>query len=182
MERKNCSTGKCDIGTNPSRHQHYILKCSNPNCLAEYPLLPELVKNEVCPTCKKGILYWIPINKSKPQDLIELQRKTLNQQNNTVESLRKLNLMDKRFLDEYCKHIFTTLLLINKPLRFNELHRTLNQVGVKISKPTLAEHLKHLIKQNIVKREEKGKQNISYTISKKPKTYLLILDFEGEKK
>jgi len=73
--------------------------------------------------------------------------------------------MDKPILDEYCKNIFSVLLVSDKPLRFNELHRTLSQIGLKMSKPTLIEHLNHLRKRKLVKRKKEGKQNVNYRVN-----------------
>ena len=73
--------------------------------------------------------------------------------------------MVKPLLDETCKKIFSLLLVSDKKLRFNELHRTLNQIGLRMSKPTLAEHLKHLKKRRLLIRKKEGKQNISYEVN-----------------
>ena len=54
---------------------------------------------------------------------------------------------------------------------FNKLHRTLNSRGIKISKPTLSTHLKRLVKDGYVKREQKkGVQLVSYSANLE-KTY-----------
>jgi len=73
--------------------------------------------------------------------------------------------MQKPILDEVCKNIFSVLLVSDKKLRFNELHRTLNHIGLKMSKPTLIEHLHHLQKRKLVIRKKEGKQNISYKVN-----------------
>jgi len=52
-----------------------------------------------------------------------------------------------------------------KKIRFNELLRSLNGLGVKISKPTLSEHLKHLTEQKILTRKQEGKQRVYYEIN-----------------
>jgi len=70
--------------------------------------------------------------------------------------------MEKAILDETCKNIFSALLVSDKMLRFNELYRTLNQIGLKMSKPTLIEHLRHLHKRKLLIRKKEGKQNVSY--------------------
>ena len=52
-------------------------------------------------------------------------------------------------------------------IRFNELKRLLELLGVNYSTPKMDDHLnKHLVKQNIVIREKKGKQNVVYRINK----------------
>jgi len=70
--------------------------------------------------------------------------------------------MDKPLLDEQCKNIFSVFLVSEKTLRFNELYRTLNDIGLKMSKPTLIEHLHHLLKDRLLIRKKEGKQNVSY--------------------
>lgn len=73
--------------------------------------------------------------------------------------------MDEPPLDEFCKKIFSLLTAASGSVRFNELHRALNRLNVKISKPTLSEHLKHLTDQGIFIRKEEGIQNVSYMIN-----------------
>ncbi|MFQ6068821.1 MAG: ArsR/SmtB family transcription factor [Candidatus Bathyarchaeia archaeon] len=73
--------------------------------------------------------------------------------------------MVKLLLDETCEKIFSLLLASDKKLRFNELHRTLNQIGLEMSKPTLIEHLNHLKKRRLVIRKKEGKQNVSYRVN-----------------
>jgi DNA-binding HxlR family transcriptional regulator len=73
--------------------------------------------------------------------------------------------MEEPPLDEYCKKILAILLLLRRKIRFNELYRFLNQHGVKISKPTLSEHLKHLTKLKILVRQEEGIQKVTYRIN-----------------
>ena len=73
--------------------------------------------------------------------------------------------MDEPALDEYCKKILSILLLIREKIRFNELYRTLNQHGVKISKPTLSERLRHLTSKKILVRKREGKQKVTYRVN-----------------
>jgi len=80
--------------------------------------------------------------------------------------------MAKPILDETCKKIFSVLLVSDKKLRFNELHRTLNQIGLRMSKPTLVEHLNHLKKRSLLIRKKEGKQNISYEVNWKKLEHL----------
>jgi len=68
----------------------------------------------------------------------------------------------KKETDEYCEKIFMVLAMSNEKIRFNELHRNLTKYGTKMSKPTLIEHLKHLIKEEIIQRDEEDKQKVSY--------------------
>jgi len=80
--------------------------------------------------------------------------------------------MEKPELDEYCEKIFAFLALNKNPLRFNELHRTLNAADFKISKPTLIAHLNHLQKHKIIARKSEGKQNTSYLVNWNKLDYL----------
>jgi DNA-binding HxlR family transcriptional regulator len=80
--------------------------------------------------------------------------------------------MVKPSLDETCEKIFSLLFFSDKKLRFNELHRTLNQIGLKMSKPTLIEHLNHLKKQRLLIRKREGKQNVSYSVNWKKLEHL----------
>jgi len=73
--------------------------------------------------------------------------------------------MEKPILDEPCKKIFILLVSSDKTLRFNELHKHLNQIGVKMSKPTLINHLRHLVRRKLLIRKREGKQNISYSVN-----------------
>jgi len=73
--------------------------------------------------------------------------------------------MPKRLLDETCEKIFSVLLGTDKKLRFNMLHRTLNQIGLEMSKPTLAKHLNHLKKRRLLIRRKEGKQNVTYQVN-----------------
>jgi len=73
--------------------------------------------------------------------------------------------MKELFLDEYCKKILAVLLLMREDYRFNELFRFLNRNGVKVSKPTLSEHLKHLCHQDILIRQEEGIQKVIYRVN-----------------
>jgi DNA-binding HxlR family transcriptional regulator len=80
---------------------------------------------------------------------------------------RKIDeIVDKQLaLDDLCHEIFLTLQAYKK-LRFNELLRSLKKLGVKITKPTLTEHLKHLIELNLVERREEDFQYVSYGLTK----------------
>ena len=69
------------------------------------------------------------------------------------------------FLDEYCKKILAVLLLMREDYRFNQLFRFLNKNGVKVSKPTLSVHLKHLCQANILIRQEEGIQKVIYKVN-----------------
>jgi DNA-binding HxlR family transcriptional regulator len=67
-------------------------------------------------------------------------------------------------LDDICKEIWLTL-LAKERLRFSELHRSLEKLGTDISKPSLLEHLDHLIKQKLITRKVEGFQNVSYGLT-----------------
>ena len=81
--------------------------------------------------------------------------------------MSKIQKMESR--DNQAKILIT--LLINKAIeglgsiRFNELLRTMKSYGYDISKPALSRNLKKLMEKGIVKREEKGKQNVIYYLS-----------------
>lgn len=55
-------------------------------------------------------------------------------------------------LDDNCKEIFFTLLVYGG-LRHNRLMNSLKQLGIKMSRPTLDTHLKHLLKTGLVECE-----------------------------
>jgi DNA-binding HxlR family transcriptional regulator len=67
-------------------------------------------------------------------------------------------------LDDVCKEIWLTL-LAKKRLRFNQLHNSLKKLGTDISKPTLLEHLDHLVRQKLIKRKVEGFQKVSYGLT-----------------
>ena len=68
-------------------------------------------------------------------------------------------------LDKICDSLFAFFVASNEKIGFNELLRSLNGLGVKVSKPTLSEHLKHLTEQKILTRKEEGKQRVYYEIN-----------------
>ena len=68
-------------------------------------------------------------------------------------------------LDKICDSLFAFFVASNEKIGFNELLRSLNGLGVKVSKPTLSEHLKHLTKQKVLTRKEEGKQRVYYEIN-----------------
>jgi DNA-binding HxlR family transcriptional regulator len=82
----------------------------------------------------------------------------------------------ERLTDEYCKKIFAVLGMDDEKVRFNELHRNLKLNGVKMSTPTLIQHLNHLVEKGIILREEKDKQNVSYIVNWKE--YLEAQEFK----
>ena len=67
-------------------------------------------------------------------------------------------------LDDVCSEIWLTLMAY-KRLRFNLLHKRLKQFGTNISKPSLLEHLNHLIERKLIERREEGFQNVSYGLT-----------------
>lgn len=83
-------------------------------------------------------------------------------------------------LDSICKEINFTLLAYRK-LRFNELLRTLKKFDVKITQPTLKEHLNHLIDKGLVERKEEGFQNVSYSLIKEIDTLMHVPPEEVKK-
>jgi len=67
--------------------------------------------------------------------------------------------------DEYCQNIFAYLVANNKEIRFNQLYNALKALDVKITKPTLIQHLNHLHAKRFILRKEKGKQNVTYQVN-----------------
>lgn len=70
-------------------------------------------------------------------------------------------------LDKYCSDILNVLLAYNQKIRFNELYKRLKTMKYKISRPTLADHLKHLVKRKEILRKTEGKQNVTYELNHK---------------
>jgi DNA-binding HxlR family transcriptional regulator len=64
--------------------------------------------------------------------------------------------------DDICNQVFFTLLAYEK-LRFNQLLRTLKKLGIRITQPTLTEHLSHLTEKGLIEKEE-GFQKASYSL------------------
>jgi len=71
----------------------------------------------------------------------------------------------KKEIDEYCMKIFAFLVANTEKIRFNKLHKTLNALDVKISKPTLKKHLNHLRKKGSILRKKEGKQGVTYQVN-----------------
>jgi DNA-binding PadR family transcriptional regulator len=70
--------------------------------------------------------------------------------------------VEKPLDDKYSYGIL--IILSEGESHFNQLWKTLNDRGLPISKPTLSSHLKRLVKDGYVKREEKeGTQLVGYT-------------------
>jgi len=67
--------------------------------------------------------------------------------------------------DEYCTKIFAKLVANQEKIRFNKLHKTLNTLDVKISKPTLILHLHHLRTKGFILRKKEGTQNVTYQVN-----------------
>ena len=73
--------------------------------------------------------------------------------------------MNELVPDEYCVKIFATLMINYKKTRFNELHRLLTKFKVKMSKPTLVQHLTHFMEKKIVIRDAQDTQNVTYALN-----------------
>lgn len=67
-----------------------------------------------------------------------------------------------RARDDTCTKILTAIVFSRDTYRFNELHRYLNEKFFKISKVTLSKHLKHLVESELLYRDEKDKQYVTY--------------------
>jgi len=76
-------------------------------------------------------------------------------------------------LDDICSEIWLTLMAY-KRLRFNLLHKRLKQFGTDISKPSLLEHLNHLIERKLIERREEGFQNVSYGLTEEIRDLLHV--------
>jgi len=68
-------------------------------------------------------------------------------------------------IDGYCIKILAYLIANEKKIRFNKLHKTLNALDVKISKPTLIQHLHHLRAKGFILRKKESKQNVTYQVN-----------------
>lgn len=68
-------------------------------------------------------------------------------------------------LDKYCEKVFAFLMITDQGYRFNELHRNLQSFHIKMSTPTLIQHLTHLQKKGFVTQKRHNKQNISYQVN-----------------
>ena len=71
----------------------------------------------------------------------------------------------KKEADEYCEKILMALMVHDEDIRFNDLHRRLAKYGAKMSKPTLNTHLRHLVENEMIQRNEEDKQNVSYGLN-----------------
>jgi hypothetical protein len=67
-------------------------------------------------------------------------------------------------MDDVCANIYV-ILYGTKRLRVNELYRALCTLHVKITKETLYIHLGHLKKNDLVRSEAIGKQNVSFALA-----------------
>ena len=65
-------------------------------------------------------------------------------------------------LDNYCARLLSLFILERKSYRFNELTKALKTNKVKMSTPTLIAHLNHLIEKELILREEKHRQYVTY--------------------
>lgn len=67
-----------------------------------------------------------------------------------------------KVVDETCDKLLGYFVARDIKIRFNELHRALNGLNYRMSRPTLSKHLKHLVNDKMLKRNEEGTQNVSY--------------------
>ena len=65
-------------------------------------------------------------------------------------------------LDTYCTKLLAFFTLERETYRFNELQRRLKGMSMKMTTPTLVLHLNHLIKKEVIVRDEKDKLNVTY--------------------
>lgn len=76
--------------------------------------------------------------------------------------------MEKWQLDNYCLKILLVLLAKSSEkskIRFNELSRVVKDLNLGISKPTLSDHLRHLVENEYVTRTIEGVQCVTYSIN-----------------
>jgi DNA-binding HxlR family transcriptional regulator len=71
----------------------------------------------------------------------------------------------KPIMDTICMKIVFVLNAKGGKLRFNELHEQLEKIGQGVSKPTLSDHLKHLMAKKIVARKVEDAQIVSYKLN-----------------
>jgi repressor of nif and glnA expression len=71
-------------------------------------------------------------------------------------------ILKKIRLDHYCTEILKILWHVDG-MCFNEIHRQLKNRGIKLSKPSLSEHLTHLRKRKFITRKAMGVQNVTYS-------------------
>jgi DNA-binding transcriptional ArsR family regulator len=96
-----------------------------------------------------------------------------------MEKPSKLISIFREEIDAKCEQILTVMVLQkayqSDSVRFNELYRSLKNIAKsKMSKPTFHEHLKHLVKKKIVKRQRKGKQEVRFYLNiENPKVFNL---------
>lgn len=83
--------------------------------------------------------------------------------NTARDRLEDLALNEQIMPDDICQQIFFTLYAY-KSLRFNQLLRTLQRLEIKITKPTLNDHLKHLINLKVVECK-KSFQKATYSLT-----------------
>ena len=78
---------------------------------------------------------------------------------------KTLDDVEKKYagLDDACSEIFVTLLAY-KRLRFNPLLATLKKLGMKITQPTLKDHLDHLLEKGLIDCK-RGFQRASYGLT-----------------
>jgi len=81
-----------------------------------------------------------------------------------TESQKKLLAeVESQMLDDYCSAILI-LLWHGREMRFNAIYKELKLKGIKLSKPTLSDHLKHLINKEWIIRNAKDTQYVSYKL------------------
>jgi DNA-binding HxlR family transcriptional regulator len=95
-------------------------------------------------------------------------------ENASITRGEKLDEISRRVVsnDDICSHIYV-ILLREKSLRFNELHRYLRKLGTSISKPSLLAHLNHLKDKQLIQRKEIGTQHVEYTL---PEDHITLFD------
>lgn len=79
-------------------------------------------------------------------------------------SMQKSTLMRDELCNQITFFFYTRPLDDSKPLNYNVLFRRLNEEGLKISRPTLSLHLRHLVSDGVLKRTEISRKNVTYEL------------------
>ena len=68
-------------------------------------------------------------------------------------------------MDETCKRMVAVLIHLRASYRFNELERRFNDAGIKETRPTIIEHLNHLIDKRLIIRTEISSKEVWYSFN-----------------
>jgi len=72
-----CQSGRCEVGTNPSRNFKYVWKCVNDECGYSIPINDETYRlffpKLRCPKCASGMICY-------PEEWIKKEKESLNRE------------------------------------------------------------------------------------------------------